>query len=399
MSYIGRRISGIMTHVGVTKYNIWEIEPLYKYFGLPTMSPIFKDGRFVLIPIIDDAILCECIYGKDDEDFCEDPSEASRDQERAEKRQELAEKRLELIRSVEKEWGKIIHTYKDIPIKVPGYSIEDFAPKTDYLDKIPVHDDPEFTTYTYGPNYNQHRFFYKLHEGDKVFFVTTLYLYDDVQKFDENVYWWYIVGYFHVKRVEFIGVKNAIPSHLQKIPKRVLERMRVDPTYDIMHEYKNNAHIRWVIAKAIVENQWNTILHQKRFDKLLIDGDEPIWIMIVQGSEKSRLLDYAVPLTPRVYEYAGVLGNRPGSNGSGQPIRDLSELFKIENPKKDFQVVRKIREKRNVHELYRFENGEDPSEKLLEVIDYVQRNPEVVTDFIEKLSELSKSKMPRNKKS
>lgn len=368
-------ISGLITHVGVT-WSGSKDKKIYRNLGLPRRSPIFKDGRFVLIPIVED-YMCEYIYG---ESFCAEPHLSLINKKDV-------EKRVELIRDVEKELGiKILRTYRDIPIRVPGYTIEDFAWKPYYLD-IPVHDDPEFTTFTYGPAGTrlQYGMFCRLRKGSKLFFVTTLYLYNNEdKKFVHPHRWWYVIGYFDVEEVVIIGTKEDRSSaDFQEWISCCPEDIWVEPSYEVINKYLNNVHIRREAVKAIVNGSWREIYSSKRFEELFIGSPA----MIVKGSSESKLLEYAVPLTPKVLNYAGIFGGGVQQDPSISSSTNIKDLFKFtRDPKTEFkEVTKRIRGGGNVKPLYKDGRGFDSAKMLLEVIDYVQRNPEVVKEFIEDL--------------
>lgn len=302
-------VKGIITHVGVGE----EISKNYfreLFKSKKGVCPIFMDGRmdgrFGFIPI----------------------PESTKGGGLEKARKEIEAKERVIGR-------KIFPRYRDI--KIPGYSIEKFVPK-EALD-CPVHYDPEFETFTFGPVGSQYKFFRGLEKGDYVFFYTTMEPWTKERGYlGEPLSWYYIFAYFEVEEV--------------------LE-LESEPDEETLRRYQNNVH----------------------FKRAYIGLEDWKGMLVVKGSSNSKLLEYAVPITLNVLDY--IFGKKS--------VSDLSTLFLEFNPKEKNMIRACLRMSSNIKRKrlmnLRILEKEDEVMRLLDLINYVQNNPEKVETFIKKLAE------------
>jgi hypothetical protein len=132
------------------------------------------------------------------------------------------------------------------PFYTPERPLMDLFPQMSASGQIPVHNDPEFATFTYGDNVRHKRSLLELQVGDFLFFLARLVPYD---------------GRFHPKQAIF-----ALIGYLE-----IAER--IDSLAEVGPNLSRNAHVlRWKV------------------DPASFDG-----FAIFKGSADSRRFHYAVP--------------------------------------------------------------------------------------------------------
>lgn len=166
------------------------------------------------------------------------------------------------------------NTFKFIPIPEDKYPTHDLPTYKEifpqYLRYIPqnfhnfrVHNDPEFSTYTYGDYPDRPRVANLKHilKGDWLFFLARLVRWQDGRFTNDAGF--YLIGYFEIKYV----LKGADVEN-------ILRNSSVSPqSYLPLDDIKNNAHIIRTVRGNIPQDSF--------------------WIF--KGNGKSRLFKYAVP--------------------------------------------------------------------------------------------------------
>ena len=155
----------------------------------------------------------------------------------------------------------------------PERPLMNLFPQMSASGKMPVHDDPEFATLTYGDNVRHKRSLLELQEGDFLFFLARLVPY---------------AGRFHPKKAIF-----ALIGYLE-----IAER--IDSLAEVRPDFSRNAHVlRW------------------RADPVSFDD-----FAIFKGSANSRRFHYAVPFDRAVVEGVPLLA----ANGEPWNWEQTTEL-------------------------------------------------------------------------